>query len=121
MITGRTFRKAVRRTRLTEQSRQIARKVLVLGWEQKDAARFFGVSQPRVSAICATVLRARTSREAPEHWCKVTVVVPPDLAIAIRQAAREASEALGRTRKAAGTPLSASEIETAARHMPISD
>ena len=101
MLAAHFFDRAVAHTRLSEQSIEIARRVLVRGWDQADAAKLYGVTQPRVSAICAVVLRARASRELPKDWVKVAVTVPEPLAKAMRQAAREAKHELEAGRKAA--------------------
>ena len=101
MLAEHFFHKAVDHTRLSAQSVAIAHKVLVKGWDQADAAKLYGVTQPRVSAICAVVLRARASRELPKDWVKVAVTVPEPLAKAMRQAAREAKRELEAERKAA--------------------
>lgn len=109
MMADHFFNRAVAHTKLTAHSIAIGRKVLVKGWAQADAAKWGGVTQPRVSAICSVVLRARPMRPPPENWVKVDVTVPPDLAKAMRQAARDARAELKASRKRPREALSGSD------------
>jgi hypothetical protein len=86
------FQYNVNRTKLTQQSRDIARAVLVDGMPQVAAARRWGVSQPRVAAICRLVrdpdLTADGEPRQPRSDVWVAVRVPPDVAVEIREMAK---------------------------------
>lgn len=66
---------------------EIARRVLVDGISQVDAATESGLSKQRVGAVIKAVQAA--GREIPPDWEHVDVWLPPELAAKVRRMAEE--------------------------------
>lgn len=91
-----TFERLVARTRLQDRARRLARAVLVEGLGPSEAGRREGVSHEAARQAAARVLRElRIEGGYPPGWSAVTVVVPADLAIEIRELAAAAARAAG--------------------------
>ena len=80
--------------RLTEETIDIAREVLVEGKSQSDVARERGLSRPRVSSMVKSVVSA--ANEIPREWQRVEVWLPPDLAEQVRQMEADAKADVAR-------------------------
>ena len=78
--------------RLTLDTVQIARRVLVDGASQVDVAHESGLTKQRVSSMVQRVIAA--ANEFPSDWECVDVWLPPAIAERVRQMAVEAKEAL---------------------------
>ena len=85
-MTPEQFARALAGTRLTARSADMARAVLVLGHSQAETARAHGVTPQRVSDAVKRVEREhRGIAGCPPGWSVLTVCVPPDVEIEIRQ------------------------------------
>lgn len=80
--------------RLTEETIDIAREVLVEGKSQSDVARERGLSRQRVSSMVKSVVSA--ANEIPREWQRVEVWLPPDLAEQVRQMEADAKADVAR-------------------------
>ncbi|TFE38124.1 hypothetical protein E2553_37715 [Paraburkholderia dipogonis] len=88
-MTAKDFKAVMPRLkRMTVGSVDIARRVLVDGISQVDAANESGLTKQRVGALVKAVLAA--AREIPADWEQVEVWLPPELAAQVRQMATEA-------------------------------
>lgn len=88
-MTAKDFKAVMPRLkRMTVGSVDIARRVLVDGISQVDAANESGLTKQRVGALFKAVLAA--AREIPADWEQVEVWLPPELAAQVRQMATEA-------------------------------
>lgn len=76
--------------RLTDETIDIAREVLVEGKSQSDVARNHGLSRQRVSSMVKSVISA--ANEVPRDWQRVEVWLPPNLADKVRQMEADAKE-----------------------------
>ena len=87
-MTAKDFKALMPRLkRMTVGNVEIARRVLVDGISQVDAATESGLSKQRVGAVIKAVQAA--AREIPPDWEHVDVWLPPDLAAKVRQMAEE--------------------------------
>lgn len=88
-MTAKDFKAVMPRLkRMTVGNVDIARRVLVDGISQVDAATESGLTKQRVGALVKAVLAA--AREIPPDWEQVEVWLPPELAEQVRQMAAEA-------------------------------
>ncbi|MEX3614431.1 MAG: TrfB-related DNA-binding protein [Burkholderia gladioli] len=78
--------------RLTLDTVQIARRVLVEGIPQKDVAEDAGLTKQRVSSMVNRVLAA--ARAIPPEWVRVEEWFPPDLAAKVRKMAADAKASI---------------------------
>ncbi|WP_232519365.1 TrfB-related DNA-binding protein [Caballeronia insecticola] len=83
----RLLRHSCRLKRMTVGNVEIARRVLVDGISQVDAATESGLSKQRVGAVIKAVQAA--GREIPPDWEHVDVWLPPELAAKVRRMAEE--------------------------------
>ncbi|MBN3751626.1 hypothetical protein G3N95_01645 [Paraburkholderia sp. Tr-20389] len=74
--------------RMTLGNVEIARRVLVDGVAQNEAALECGLTAQRVNFIVKTVLA--TARDIPQGWQQVEVWLPPELAARVREMERKA-------------------------------
>lgn len=74
--------------RLTVDTVQIARRVLVDGIPQKDVAEDAGLTKQRVSSMVRRVLAA--AHAIPSDWVRVEEWFPPDVAAKVRKMAADA-------------------------------
>ncbi|MBC1154416.1 hypothetical protein FSG43_022615 [Escherichia coli] len=68
--------------RLSLDTVELAREVLVVGKTQSEVARNHGLTRQRVSGMVSRVIAA--ANEIPRGWEKVEVWLPPDLAEQVR-------------------------------------
>jgi hypothetical protein len=88
-MTAKDFKSLMPRLkRMTVGNVEIARRVLVDGISQVDAATESGLSKQRVGAVIKAVEAA--ARAIPPDWEQVEVWLPPELAAQVRQMAEEA-------------------------------
>lgn len=86
--------------RLSLDTVELAREVLVDGRSQVEVAKGHDITKQRVSGMVARVLAA--AQDVPVTWQRVEVWVPPELVDQVRQLEAKARAALQETRNASG-------------------
>lgn len=80
-MDAKEFERITAQTRMSEQTKTYARRVMVDGWSLGKTATYYDVSKQLVSAARQRVLRHKAKADGnPEEWERVTVELPPDLA-----------------------------------------
>ncbi|KVX70386.1 hypothetical protein WT34_04230 [Burkholderia stagnalis] len=88
-MTAKDFKALMPRLkRMTVGNVEIARRVLVDGISQVEAANESGLTKQRIGALVKTV--QAIAREIPADWEQVEVWLPPELAAQVRQMAADA-------------------------------
>lgn len=88
-MTAKEFKALMPRLkRMTVGNVEIARRVLVDGISQVEAASESGLTKQRVGALVKSV--QAVALEIPADWVQVEVWLPPDLAEQVRQMAADA-------------------------------
>ncbi len=88
-MTAKEFKALMPRLkRMTVGNVEIARRVLVDGISQVEAATESGLTKQRVGALVKSV--QAVAREIPPDWEQVEVWLPPELAEQVRQMAADA-------------------------------
>ena len=88
-MTAKEFKALMPRLkRMTVGNVEIARRVLVDGISQVEAASESGLTKQRVGALVKSV--QAVAREIPPDWEQVEVWLPPELAEQVRQMAADA-------------------------------
>jgi hypothetical protein len=89
------FERVAKRTRMTEESLDVARQVLVDGRRQSDIAKEAKVSRQWVYKAVAKMIRyATASTDIPEGWKSGIVVLPSGMWRQVRTMEREARKTL---------------------------
>ena len=95
-MTAKDFKSLMPRLkRMTVGNVEVARRVLVDGVSQTEAANESGLTKQRVGAVVKSVLAV--SQEYPANWVQVEVWLPPELAAQVRQMADEAKARIKQT------------------------
>ncbi len=85
--------------RLTEDTIEMARLVLVEGHSQSDVARKYELTRQRVSLAVKQVLTA--VEEIPNGWVKLEIWLPPAMASKVRDMAQKARQSSSGRRRSA--------------------
>ena len=94
--------------RLSLDTVDLAREVLVNGKTQSNVAREYGLSRQRVNGMVSRVIAA--ANEIPLGWKRVDVWLPPDLAEEVQKMEANAKAATRRRKKGGAIMLTEHEI-----------
>jgi hypothetical protein len=98
-ITEDEFRSAVAETKLSDRTRQAAHRVLVNGWTRRAAGESAGRTTQWASQAAARVVEAhRGLMGCPAGWEIVTVRLPVEDAVDVRELERDRLDALESSR-----------------------